>query len=497
MDITILLTFLVYLIFMLYLGMRGFKQTENISDYILGGRKVGPAVTAISAGASDMSGWLLMGLPGALYVSGVFEAWIAIGLTIGAYLNWLLVAKRLRSYSVICDDSLTLPDYLSNRFEDTTGLLRIVSAIVILVFFSIYVAAGMSAGAKLFNNVLGVRYELALIIGSVVIISYTFLGGYLAVCWTDFIQGLLMAGALIIVPTLAIMELGGVSEVIRIVSEQEVIQGKQLLTLTPEGITFIGVISTMAWGLGYFGQPHILARFMGIHSHKEIPTARRIAMFWMIFALLGAMATGIVGIALFAQDPLADSEMVFVLSSRLLTHPIVAGILLAALLSAVMSTVDSQLLVTSSAVSRDIYQALVNKNATQKQLVMISRLVVAVIAVIAMIIALDPEGKILSLVSYAWAGFGASFGPLIILSVFSKRITSLGALAGIASGAIAVVMWKNLPNNAILGSIQLNKVYELLPAFIISFVAIIIFSNFGFKPSEESIRKFNEMEKSL
>ncbi len=497
MDLTILLTFLVYLIFMLYLGMRGFQQTENISDYILGGRKVGPAVTAISAGASDMSGWLLMGLPGALYVSGLVEIWIAIGLTIGAYLNWLFVAKRLRSYSVICNDSLTLPDYLSNRFEDSTGLLRIVSAIVILVFFAIYVAAGMSAGAKLFNNVLAVKYELALIIGAIVIISYTFLGGYLAVCWTDFIQGILMALALVIVPILGIIEVGGLSEVIRIVSEQGAAQNKQLLTLLPAGTTFIGIISTMAWGLGYFGQPHILARFMGIHSHKEIPTARRIAMFWMIFALLGAVATGIVGIALFAQNPLADSEMVFVLSSRLLTHPIIAGILLAALLSAVMSTVDSQLLVTSSAVSRDIYQALVNKDATQKQLVFISRLVVVVIAIIAVVIALDPQSKILSLVSYAWAGFGASFGPLIILSVFSKRITSLGALAGIVSGAIAVVMWKNLPDNAIVGSLQLNSIYELLPAFIISFIAILLFSNFGFKPSEDSIKKFNEMEKSL
>ncbi len=497
MDITILLTFLVYLTFMLYLGVRGFRQTENISDYILGGRKVGPAVTAISAGASDMSGWLLMGLPGALYVSGFVEAWIAIGLTIGAYLNWLFVAKRLRSYSVICDDSLTLPDYLSNRFEDATGLLRIVSAIVILVFFAIYVAAGMSAGAKLFNNVLGVRYELALIIGAVVIISYTFLGGYLAVCWTDFIQGILMALALVVVPILGLMEVGGISEVMRLVSEQGSAQNKQLLTLIPAGTTFIGVISTMAWGLGYFGQPHILARFMGIHSHKEVGTARRIAMFWMIFALLGAIATGIVGIALFAQNPLADSEMVFVLSSRLLTHPIIAGILLAALLSAVMSTVDSQLLVTSSAVSRDIYQALVNKSATQKQLVMISRLVVAVIATVAVVIALDPTSKILSLVSYAWAGFGASFGPLIILSVFSRRITSLGALAGIVSGAVAVVMWKNLPDNATVASIQLNNIYELLPAFIISFIAILLFSNFGFKPSEDSIRKFNEMEKSL
>ncbi len=497
MNITILLTFLVYLAFMLYLGVRGYKKTENISDYILGGRKMGPAVTAISAGASDMSGWLLMGLPGALYVSGLVEAWIAIGLTIGAYLNWLLVAKRLRSYSVICDDSLTIPDYLSNRFEDQTNLLRIVSAIVILIFFTIYVGSGMSAGAKLFNNVLGVKYEAALIIGAVVIISYTFLGGYLAVCWTDFFQGLLMATALIIVPTLGVMELGGIDETVSLIRQQAAAQDKALLSLVPAGTTFIGIVSAMAWGLGYFGQPHILARFMGIGSHKEIPAARRIAMFWMVFALLGAIATGLVGVALFAKEPLADGEMVFVLSSRLLTHPIIAGILLAALLSAVMSTVDSQLLVTSSAVSRDIYQALVNKNATQKELVMLSRLVVGVVAVMATVIALDRDSKILDLVSYAWAGFGASFGPLIILSVFCKRITSLGALAGVVTGAVAVVAWKNLPDTAVIFNVQLNNIYELLPAFIMSFAAILIFSRFGFKPSEESLKKFEEMEKSL
>ncbi|HLT54565.1 MAG TPA: sodium/proline symporter PutP [Bacillota bacterium] len=483
-----LITFIVYLAGMLAIGIYGFRKTSNIADYFLGGRKLGSGVAALSAGASDMSGWLLLGLPGAIYAAGLAEAWIAVGLSIGAYLNWQFVAKRLRTYTEVSNDSITIPDFFENRFKDNTHILRTVSALVILFFFTIYTASGMPAGAKLFSSSFDLTYTQGLWIGAIVIIAYTFLGGFIAVSWTDFIQGILMLFALIILPVVAISEIGGWQETLNIVGQAS--EGHLQMVA---GVSAMVIISNLAWGLGYFGQPHIIVRFMGIRSHKEVPKARFIGMTWMILGLYGAIFVGFIGFAL-AQTgalTLGDGEEVFILMSQVLTHPVVAGVLLAAILSAIMSTVDSQLLVSSSALAEDFYKGIFRKNASNKELLFVSRLSILVIAVIPLIIGSNLENTVLGLVSYAWAGFGASFGPLILLSLFWKRITAIGAMAGMIAGAVTVVIWGNMSGG-------IFELYEIVPGFLLNLILAVVVSLFTkVKPEmEEEFERARQMAES-
>ncbi|WP_214483919.1 sodium/proline symporter PutP [Bacillus sp. SM2101] len=477
-----LITFIVYLILMLVIGFISYRLTKNLSDYVLGGRNLGPGVTALSAGASDMSSWLLLGLPGSAYLSGMNALWITVGLAIGAYLNWQFVARRLRAYTEISNNSITIPDFLENRFKDRSKILRITSAVVILIFFTLYISSGMVGGAILFENSFGLSYSSALWIGALVIVSYTFLGGFLAVSWTDFVQGILMFLALVIVPIVALTEMGGIGETIdRVASIDPTYLDAAANT------TFIGVVSLLAWGLGYFGQPHILARFMAIKSVKDIPTARLIGMTWMILAALGAVFTGFVGIAYFADVSLANPEIVFIEFTQVLFDPWVSGFLLAAILAAIMSTIDSQLLVSSSAVVEDFYKSLYKKQAGDRELVWISRLSVVIIAIIAILLASNPESSVLELVSYAWAGFGAAFGPVILFSLFWKRMNGSGAVAGLFVGALTVMLWKNAEGG-------LFDLYEIVPGFIFASLAIVIVSLVGEKPSKEIENEFEQVK---
>ncbi|WLR51109.1 sodium/proline symporter PutP [Bacillus tianshenii] len=491
METATLITFIVYLIGMLLIGVISYRLTSNLSDYVLGGRSLGPGVAALSAGASDMSSWLLLGLPGAMYAGGMNQIWIAVGLSIGAYLNWQFIARRLRSYTEVANDSITVPDYFENRFRDNSKLLRVISALVILVFFTFYTSSGLVGGALLFQESFGMTYNQALMIGAVVIISYTFLGGFLAVSWTDFIQGILMFLALIIVPVVAINSIGGWNETVNKVGS---VDTKYLDVM--EGMGFISILSLLAWGLGYFGQPHIITRFMALRSVKDVPKARLIGMTWMVFGMFGAIFTGFVGIAYFINDPLIvgdvdNSEKVFIFFTDVLFNPWVSGILLAAILSAIMSTIDSQLLVSSSALAEDFYKAIFRKNASQNELVWVGRIGVIVIAVIAIVLAIganpanENASSILDLVSYAWGGFGAAFGPVVILSLFWKRMTRNGALAGIIVGAITVVVWKQLSGG-------LFDLYEIVPGFLLNMLVIWIVSIMGPEPSKEIQAEFEE-----
>jgi len=491
-NIITIIIFVLYLSFMLFLGLFFYKKTNNLSDYVLGGRGLGSWVTSLSAQASDMSGWLLMGLPGAAYFTGIDAAWIAIGLFIGTYLNWKFIAKRLRIYTQVSNDSLTMSDFLENRFKDKTKLLRIISSLFILFFFLIYTSAGLVSGAKLFNYVFNIPYVLALTIGAFVIVSYTFLGGFMAVCWTDFFQGLLMFIAIVLVPIAGLITLGGINNT---VTEINNINPEILNVFTSfnnetnlyEPISFITIVSSLAWGLGYFGQPHILSRFMAINSPKEIKKARHIAIVWVFISLIAAISIGLIGKIYILNNNivLPDKEKIFMAMIQSLFNPVVAGLFLAAILAAIMSTADSQLLVTSSALTQDIYYSFINKKASQKQLLWVSRISVMIVAIIAYIIALNPNNSVMDLVSYAWAGFGAAFGPIIILSLFWKRTNSYGALAGILSGGIMTIFWKSLSGG-------IFDLYELVPGFVFSFVIIIVVSLLTKKPSTEIIDEFNE-----
>lgn len=486
-----LLAIIIYMVAMLAVGWYAWRKTSNLNDYMLGGRGLGPTVTALSAGAADMSGWLLMGLPGAVYLSGLVESWIAIGLTIGAYLNWLFVAPRLRVYTQVSGDSITIPSYLDNRLRDKTKLIRIASGIIILVFFTFYVSSGMVAGGKFFESSFGYEYLTGLLIVSVVVVAYTLFGGFLAVSYTDALQGLIMFLALVLVPIFGIFKTGGFGATIDAIKEVN----PENLTLFASTATVAGVISLLAWGLGYFGQPHIIVRFMAINSVKETKSARRIGIGWMIFSLLGAICTALVGVAYFQQtqggiDALADHETVFIVMGQLLFHPFIAGIMLAAILAAIMSTISSQLIVTSSALIEDIYKALFNKTANDKHYVFMGRLSVLLVAIIAALLALNPNNSILDLVSFAWAGFGAAFGPIILLSLYWRKLTNTGALFGMVSGAVVSFVWGSVPALK-------EALYEIVPGFIICLVVAVVVSLITYKKNEEIDGEFDEMIKLL
>ncbi len=477
-----LITFVIYILAMILIGFIAYRATKNFDDYILGGRSLGSFVTALSAGASDMSGWLLLGLPGAIFVAGLSESWIAIGLIAGAWLNWLFVAGRLRVHTEHNHNALTLPDYFSHRFEDTSRLLRIFSALVILVFFTIYCASGVVAGARLFESTFGMSYGTALWVGAAATILYVFIGGFLAVSWTDTVQATLMIFALLITPVFVILALGDVGAAMDTIAAQDPSNFDMF-----KGLSFIAIISLLGWGLGYFGQPHILVRFMAADSVKTIPNARRIGMTWMILTLIGAVAVGFLGIAYFADNPALagavtqNGERVFLELVKILFNPWVAGIILSGVLAAVMSTLSAQLLVSSSALTQDFYKAFLRKGASQTELVWVGRAMVLLIALIAIGIASNPESKVLGLVSYAWAGFGAAFGPVVLISLLWKRMTRNGALVGMLVGAITVVVWKEFIG---LG------LYEIIPGFILASIAIYVVSLMGKEPAASIQQRF-------
>ncbi len=474
---TITLTFLVYLLIVLIIGFIAWRRTKNLSDYILGGRQLSSGVAALSAQASDMSGWLLMGLPGYAYLSGFESGWLLIGLLTGTYLNWRIVAARLRTATEQYGDSLTLPDYFERRFNDHSGMLRIVSAAFILIFFTFYTSSGLVAGGKLFEIVFGMPYQLAVIAGTATVVIYTFLGGFLAVSWTDFFQGLLMFLALIIVAVIGLDQAGGFAGM------SISMAGHNLHLLIPftsadgQALTWIAVVSLLGWGLGYFGQPHILARFMAIKSAELVPRARHIALIWVAIALSAGLLVGLEGIVL-VDPPLrgADSEKVFMVLTGLLLNPVIAGICLAGILAAIMSTADSQLLVASSAISEDFYKGLLKpKKLTDERLLQVGRLAVVGIAIVAMVLALNADSTVLDLVAYAWAGFGAAFGPTIIMSLYWKSANYLGALAGILTGGLTVMIWKQLSG----GPWGIFDLYEIVPGVILSFIAFWLLSLIG------------------
>ncbi|MBL4834850.1 MAG: sodium/proline symporter PutP [Pseudomonas sp.] len=477
-------TFAVYIAVMLALGYVAYKRTTNLSDYILGGRSLGPGTAALSAGASDMSGWLLLGLPGYALAAGYEATWIAAGLLAGTYLNWLIVARRLRVYSHAVNDSLTLPAYFEFRFEDKSRALRVISAIFILLFFLFYTSSGLVAAGKLFESTFGLDYQTAVIIGTLVIVSYTFFGGFLAVSWTDVIQGLLMAAALVIVPIMALNSMGGWGEAQAAMEASN----PELLTffndVEGEPLGAIAIISLLAWGLGYFGQPHVLARFKAIGDDAALPTARRIAVLWTAICLVAALMVGWVGIGFLGEAGIGDAETVFLALIQAMMHPIVAGILLAAVLAAIMSTADSQLLVSSSALAEDFYKALFRRDATQSELVWVGRFAVVGIAILALLFAFNPESTVLSLVSYAWAGFGAAFGPAVILSLFWKRMNRNGALAGIIVGGVTVVVYKQIDTIGL---------YEIVPGVILATIAIVVATLLSPPPSSTIEATFDEV----
>ncbi|MEB9415741.1 sodium/proline symporter PutP [Bacillus cereus] len=487
MKIEIIVSLAIYMAGMLYIGYWSYKKTSDLSDYMLGGRGLGPAVTALSAGASDMSGWMLMGLPGAMYATGLSSVWIAIGLLIGAYANYLIIAPRLRTYTEVANDSITIPDFLENRFKDRTKILRFVSAIVILVFFTFYASAGLVSGGRLFENSFNLDYKIGLFVTVGVVVAYTLFGGFLAVSWTDFVQGCIMFIALVLVPIVAFTDVGGVTETFNTIKQVDASHLDMF-----KGTTILGIISFLAWGLGYFGQPHIIVRFMAITSIKDLKTSRRIGIGWMTISIIGAMLTGLIGIAYYAKNntTLQDPEMVFVTFSNILFHPYITGFLLSAILASIMSSISSQLLVISSAVTEDFYKTFFRRNASDKELVFIGRLSVLVVAMIAVVLAYHPSDTILTLVGYAWAGFGSAFGPAILLSLYWKRTNKWGVLAGMIVGAVVVIAWVQIPS---LKAIM----YEMVPGFFCSLLTVIVVSLLTKEPVKAVHREFNEMEAVL
>ncbi|MBY0086472.1 sodium/proline symporter PutP [Brevibacillus sp. M2.1A] len=483
----LLASIIVYMAGMLLIGYYAYKRTSNLTDYMLGGRSLGPTVTALSAGASDMSGWLMMGLPGAMFAQGLSASWIAIGLTLGAYANWLYVAPRLRSYTEVANNSITIPAFLENRFGDGSRMLRLVSALVIMIFFTFYVSSGLVSGGVLFENTFHLSYQTGLWIVGLVTIAYTLFGGFLAVSWTDAVQGLIMVIALILVPLVTVLTAGGLGETFTEIHTVD----PSLLDIF-KGTSLLGIISLFAWGLGYFGQPHIIVRFMAITSTSEIKKARSIGMGWMIFSVIGAMLTGLVGIALYSKQgwTLSDPETIFIQLGTILFHPLITGFLLAAILAAIMSTISSQLLVTSSSLTEDIYKTFFKRSATDKELVNFGRLSVLIVSVVAFLLALNKNDTILDLVGYAWAGFGASFGPVILLSLYWKRMNKWGALAGMVAGALTVIIWTRF-------DVLKDFLYEMVPGFAISLLAIVVVSQLTSKPSNEVSAQFDEYQKSM
>jgi sodium/proline symporter len=504
LDLTTVITFAIYLAAMVSVGFWVYRRTTNVSDFVIGGRSLNGWVAALSAQASDFSGWLLLGLPGAAYIGGVSAAaWIAIGLVLGNYFAWKVIAARLRLYTEragaqkVVGGSVTLSSYFENRFEDQSHFLRIVSAVIIVFFFSVYVASGLVAAGLLFNELFGLDIAIAISIAAGVIVLYTFLGGFNAVSFTDVLQGSLMWFAVIAVPLQIIVLMGGFDEFLNSLTEYH----PELLSVTSEvqrtesrewvtggSIGGIGVASALAWGLGYFGQPHILARFMGLRSIQSIPKARLLAVSWSVTGLIAATFVGLAGIV-YLGDRVRDPEGVYILLIQESLNPWAGGLLLAAILAAIMSTADSQLLVASSALSEDFYRAFINKDASQASLLWAGRVTVIGMAIAAWVLALN-GGAIPDLVGYAWAGFGATFGPIILLSLFWRKMNRTGAIAGMIAGALGVVIWGQLDPFG-------WGLYEMVPGFVANFLAIVTFNRFGAVPSKRMLRDFDSVQNMI
>ena len=491
MDLTFTVTAVViYFAAMIAIGVYAFRKTQSGDEYMLGGRGLHPFTAALSAGASDMSGWLMMGLPGALYVSGLVEAWIAIGLTTGATLNWLFVAPRLRRFTEAANDSITIPSYFENRLGDTTRLLRIAAGLVILVFFTFYVSSGMVAGGVFFQSVFGGQYLTGMLIVAVITVGYTTFGGFLGATYTDTVQGLIMLAALIVVPVVAIMVVGGPGEMIAAVNDVN-----PTFSSLVKGATVIGVISSLAWGLGYFGQPHIIVRFMALRSAKDARYGTVVGIGWMVLSVIGVVITAMAGIAYFHQNPdqsLSDPEAVLLDLAQILMHPLVAGFVLAAVLAAIMSTVSSQLVVTSSALVEDL-AGVFNPNMSKRGKLWFGRGGVLIVAVVAALLAIQRNDTIMGLVSFAWAGFGAAFGPVVILSLFWRRLTNFGALAGMVGGAATAFVWGRFEEVSTMFGLLSGSLYEIVPGFIVNLVLAVVVSLATPKPGPEALRAFNRV----
>ncbi len=498
MDWTLYVAIGLYFGALMLIGKIAYKKDASMDEYMLDDRNLGPFVTALSAGASDMSGWMLLGLPGAFYATGLANIWIVIGLTIGAYCNYLFLAKRFRIYTEIVKNAITIPDYFENRFKDTTKLLRLVSGFLILIFFTLYVASGIIAGGKSFESFFGIDFVYGGILTLLIVVVYTFFGGFKAVCWTDAFQGSLMFIVLVSLPILAYMAIN--------LPDGMSLTGK-LNSISPSHLdlfadqTFLSIVGLLAWGFGYFGQPHIIVRFMAIKSSEDLISARRIGITWMILGLLGAIASGLLGYIYFSSGAtsIADSEKVFLKLAEELFHPFFLGVVVSAVLAAVMSTISSQLLVSASSVSQDFILAFSKREISNEEQVRIGRFAVVGVGVVAALIAFNSNDSVLGAVGYAWAGFGAAFGPAILASLYWKRMNALGALAGMISGAVTVVLWKSLGLGAM--------VYEILPGIVAASLSIYFVSILGNKLGtlaleislgDEDLRKdFSKMENKV
>ena len=499
----ILTAFILYTV--LIIGMAiVFRKSKNLSDYFLGGRSLNSWVGALSAQASDMSGWLLMGLPGAIYAFGIGRAWIAVGLAIGTALNWLFVAKRLRRYTIVANNAITLPQYFENRFRDTSHMLKIVTAIFFAIFFTIYTASGFRAGGVLLSQIFNIDYITGVLIGAAFILIYTLIGGFLAVSWTDTVQGMMMLLAVLFVPIFAVMAMGGWANVSAGIDPA-------LLNMMDDGtgarLTGVSIISDMAWGLGYFGMPHILVRFMAIRSEKDINKSAVIAIIWVLLALGSALMVGLVGRAFIpglggpgVGGPetvfIQMVEQMFLIPGAFIAIPLLGGLFICGIFAAVKSTADSQLLVTSSAITGDLYSEF-NKKASDAHLVWVSRVAVLAVAVVAFFMALDPDSTVMALVAMAWSGFGSAFGSLVILSLYWKRVNKTGALLGIVSGGLTVIIWHYVPIWGGLTPGVATGLYSLVPGFFISFVCVILGSILTTEPSFRIQKEFENVKAGL
>lgn len=500
-TIAVLIAFVCYLAMMIGIGIFSMKKTNSTEDYFLGGRGLNSWVAALSAQASDMSGWLLMGLPGSIYLAGTGKTWIAIGLFIGTALNWICISKRLRRYTIVANNSLTLPEFFQNRFRDKKKILLGISSVVIVIFFLVYTASALASGGKLFQTVFGLDYHYALLIGAAVILAYTFMGGFLAVCTTDFVQGTMMLIALLTVPIIAYAAISG--DFTGALTAHGVAENSDFLSLfymDGKPYPLISIVSDLAWGLGYCGMPHILVRFMAVKSEKELKKSSVIAIVWVAISLIAACFIGILGRG-FLNETLVEtgSENVFIkMIQQIFDGNIVlifiGGLFLCGILAAIMSTADSQLLVCASSASKDIFKNILKPEAEDKKVLNVSRITVLVIAVVACIIAWNPDSSIMGLVSDAWAGLGSAFGPLVVCSLFWKRTNLPGAVAGIVSGGLFVIIWDYLP---ILGGqtpYAVTGIYSLLLGFFVSLLCIVIVSLLTKAPSKEIVDEFESVK---
>ena len=505
----IVFAFVLYMSGMLIIGISTAKKNKNADDYFLGGRNLGGWVAALSAQASDMSGWLLMGLPGCIYAFGTNQAWIAIGLFIGTVLNWIFIAGRLRRYTIRAGNALTIPEYLSNRFGDKKKILMAISAVVILIFFLVYTASAFAAGGKLFSSIAKIDYHTALFVGAAVILAYTFLGGFLAVCKTDFIQGMMMLIGILAVPIVAVM-LMGTGSIIPNLIDSGVEDASDFLNIFVENgkpITAMSIASQLAWGLGYCGMPHILVRFMAIKDEKELSKSKKVAIVWVLLSLVVACIIGVIGRAYLFPTVLSTEgsqyenvyiEMIMKMFTEDIRIPFIGGLLLCGILAAIMSTADSQLLVSSSSISQDLFKGVFFKDLKENMVLLIARVCVFVIAIIAFFIAWNPDSSIMGLVSDAWAGLGAAFGPTILMSLYWKRINLPGAAAGMISGAATVILWDYIKlidmDGAKVTLATYTGAYSLLIGFFVSLAFIIIVSLVTPKVSEEIEKEFDDVK---